>query len=174
MSAHRHQMEFDRDYKALPGPWEEKAWGLTRIVDFNQVYQKHELLATSGGYCSLHYHKYKANYFKVCLGVVDIQVIKDHYIKTYRLNAGDRLYIPKLVPHIFLIYEDCHMFEEYYYDGKLLDDISESHDINKPHNITDHSMSDDIERLFIGGKTNVTQLPFILLNWDSKLSEIAD
>jgi mannose-6-phosphate isomerase-like protein (cupin superfamily) len=128
--------------------WDMKVWGRTRCVHSSQFYSIHELETVTGAYCSLHYHRTRANRFIVKSG--HIQVIEMYGPKVERVNLfRDNIYdVPSLVPHMFVVIKEGVVIEEYYPDrGGLV-------------------RNDDIVRIVEGGKINledVENLPYLVL-----------
>ena len=114
--------------------WEEKAWGRTRCEWSGPRYSNHLLQLTKGGYCSLHYHRFRGNVFKVLSGVVRVVRVYGWQIRSDTLKEDNTLVMPPEVPHQFQVLEAGEMIEEYFRwrgDGTI--DLA------------------DIERLTIGG-----------------------
>lgn len=117
-----------------------KVWGVTNEIQSSDFYSKHELLLASGGYCSLHYHKHRANRFIVISGVIEIIEMYGPLVYKKRLCSGDQYDVPSLVPHMFVVYEGGNIIEEYYSDrGGKVD-------------------SDDIVRIINGGMKPISEL----------------
>lgn len=117
-----------------------KVWGCTREIVSSPYYSKHELVLTSGGYCSIHYHHHRANRFKVIDGKVNIVSFYGPTYSCDRLSRGQECEVPSLVPHMFIVEASGLMFEEYYPDrgGTVRDD--------------------DIVRLTEGGVENIADI----------------
>lgn len=102
--------------------WQDKIWGRTREIIATEYYSKHELLLSAGGYCSLHYHRHRANKFTLLAGKVEIVEFygPSHSITT--LTPGMIYCVPSCVAHMFIVYKDGEMIEEYYSDrGGIVD-----------------------------------------------------
>jgi hypothetical protein len=119
--------------------WVDKCWGKTRTLIDTTYYSKHELMVRAGGYCSLHYHKYRANSFTVTGGCVDVVMFMGPILKRYRLDRdNNKLVVPSLVPHMFMVVKDGIIIEEYFSDRK-----------------EGEVQSNDIYRIIEGGRTQV-------------------
>lgn len=120
--------------------FEVKVWGRTIPVVETQFYSKHHLEVTTGGYCSLHFHRHRANRFKLEAGLVEIIEMYAMSVKRTRLFPGATYDVPSLIPHMFVVHSGGTMLEEYFPDrgGSV--------------------RSDDIVRLIIGGKLPVDRL----------------
>ena len=112
---------------------EQKCWGTTRLVTESQFYSLHELTLLKGGFSSFHFHKKRANRFKVLYGVVRVVWSYGWRISFTDLSPDNVLDLPSLVPHQFQVLESGTMLEEYYSDRGGEIDVS------------------DIERLTVGG-----------------------
>ncbi len=132
-----------------PSDWQEKIWGYTREVVNSPYFSRHELKLVAGGYCSLHYHETRSNNFHVTSGKVEIIQMYGPVVKRNFLTAGESQCIPSLVPHMFVVYEDGTMIEEYYSDRGMV------------------IVLDDIIRIVAGGKLDVcmlNRLPSIIID----------
>lgn len=96
--------------------WADKIWGRTRELVDSSFYSKYELDVLQGGYCSLHYHKNRANRFII----IDARIeIVEFYGPTYKriILSNDQTYdVPSLVPHLFIAGKAGKLIEEYYPD----------------------------------------------------------
>ncbi len=125
-----------------------KVWGRTLEIISNQYYSKHHLELYAGGYCSLHYHRERANKFILESGSVEIIEVYGPQIVRHLLAAGEEYCVPSLVVHMFVVHASGTMIEEYYPDrcGMVLES--------------------DIIRLYPGGYLEdvelLTQLPGIM------------
>jgi len=134
--------------------WINKCWGKTRCLLDSSEFSQHELILKSKSYCSLHYHNHRANRFIVTSGLINVVTFigPEQYIHV--LREGDRLDVPSLVLHMFIVLEDGSMLEEYYPDRLVNNKIAE---VNQ----------DDIVRLVEGGvmhHCNVSELLAELIN----------
>lgn len=120
--------------------WFYKIWGQTRELVNSQFYSKHELLVNAGGYCSIHFHRQRANRFLVVSGQIEIVEFFGPFLSRTRLGPENTYDVPSLIPHMFIVYESGKLIEEYYADrgGQV--------------------HCDDIVRLTEGGKLDITQL----------------
>lgn len=116
--------------------WVDKCWGKTRELVDSPFYSKHELELEIGGYCSLHYHRHRANRFHVVSAqVVVVELYAVDAVRTM-LGPDNKYDVPSLVPHLFLVYKPGVMIEEYFSDrGGPVE-------------------RDDIIRIFEGGKVD--------------------
>ena len=102
--------------------WEAKVWGRTRQIVASEHYSKHQLELTEGGYCSLHYHKYRANKFTLISGKVEIVEFYGPIYHITELSSGMVHSVPSCVAHLFIVIEAGEMIEEYYSDrGGIVD-----------------------------------------------------
>lgn len=129
--------------------WTEKVWGRTRELIDSPFYSKHELEVEAGGYCSLHFHKHRANRFTVVLGLIEIVEMLGPYITRTTLGPENTYDVPSLVPHMFIVHKTGVVFEEYFADrnGEV--------------------RRDDIMRLVEGGTQDLarlSELPTCLIN----------
>lgn len=129
--------------------WEKKCWGRTREVVVSDFYSKHELEVKSGGYCSLHYHNFRANRFIIQTGRVEVVELYGPMVKRFMLGPDNRHDVPSLIPHMFIVYENGTMLEEYYSDrgGEV--------------------RTDDIFRIVQGGTLDLKELPSLPFCLDS-------
>lgn len=107
--------------------YQTKVWGKTREVTHTKSYSKHELILEENTYCSLHYHKHRANKFIIVKGVVTIIEMYGPQVHKFVLDANSQnIYhdVPSLVPHMFVVNQAGLMIEEYYPDrgGKVEND----------------------------------------------------
>lgn len=129
--------------------WTEKVWGRTREWVDSPFYSKHELEVEVGGYCSLHFHRHRANIFTVLSGTIEIVEMFGPFITRTMLGPENTYNVPSLVPHMFIVHKTGTMLEEYFPDrnGEV--------------------RHDDIVRLIEGGKQDLTrlgELPTCLIN----------
>ncbi len=120
--------------------WVDKVWGRTRELVDSQFYSNHELEIVAGGYCSLHFHRHRANRFIIVSGLVEIVEFFGPFIVRTELGPENTYDVASLVPHMFIVHKSGAMFEEYFSDrgGPV--------------------RRDDIVRLIEGGKLDVTRL----------------
>lgn len=93
--------------------WEQKVWGLTRCIYSGLCYSIHELELNKGGFCSFHYHKERANWFRVETGIVRVVWAFGWKINHSDLHPGNQLRIDAGIPHQFQVLENGLMIEEY-------------------------------------------------------------
>jgi hypothetical protein len=132
----------------LPSDWQTKVWGRTRELIYSPFYSKYELEVTAGGYCSLHYHKARANRFNILSGLIEIIEMIGPFVQKIRLGPDNTYDVPSFVPHMFVVLKTGQMFEEYYPDrGGIV-------------------QRDDITRLVEGGRLDLDilqKLPYHIL-----------
>lgn len=129
--------------------WTTKVWGRTKELVDSPFYSKHELEIEAGGYCSLHFHKHRANRFVVVSGLIEIVEMFGPFITRTNLGPENTYDVPSLVPHMFIVHKTGAMFEEYYADRN------------------EKVRRDDIVRLIEGGKhdsNRLSELPICLIN----------
>lgn len=96
--------------------WTLKVWGRTRELVDSPFYSRHELEVRAGSYCSLHFHRSRANRFVVVSGAIEIvEMFALHTVRTL-LGPENTYDVPSLVPHMFVVHRDGVLFEEYYPD----------------------------------------------------------
>lgn len=137
--------------------FEVKVWGRTIEVISTPFYSKHHLEIVTGGYCSLHYHRQRANRFHVVAGLVEIIEMYALCVRRTRLGPEATYDVPSLVPHMFVVHRGGTMLEEYYPDrgGEV--------------------RNDDIIRLVVGGRLTADKLgdlPGSILDLSAGLKEI--
>jgi len=114
--------------------WRDKAWGQTRCLWLGAEASEHQLKVNEGGFCSFHYHKERANYFRVTYGLVRVIWTIGWQIFHKDLTADEpTLVIPALICHQFQVIESGEMYEVY-----------------RPDRGADRVREDDIERLCQG------------------------
>jgi len=125
----------------MANPLQEKIWGTTRCDINTPFYSSHLLAIDRGGFSSMHYHRNRANKFRIVRGTVEIFVAFGLNIERHLLTDGNELIVPSLVVHGFAASEDASMVEEYYPDrgGRV--------------------SIDDIVRLCHGGKLTDLEMP---------------
>lgn len=129
--------------------WVNKAWGRTKEIVDSPFYSSHELEVIAGGYCSIHFHRERANRFTIKSGLVEIVEFFGTFI-TRKLLGPENIYdVPSLVPHLFIVHKDGQLIEEYFPDrGGVV-------------------RRDDIVRLVEGGRLHqnrIHELPECLVN----------
>ena len=98
------------------GEWELKCWGRTRCLTERPHYQLHELQVIAG-FCSIHYHRKRANRFIVASGSIAVrQWFWKNELPDHILVAGDELDVPSLVVHQFRVIKPGTVYEEYWPD----------------------------------------------------------
>jgi hypothetical protein len=102
--------------------WENKDWGRTREVISSPFYSRHELEVLAGGFCSIHYHRERANRFLIMEGVIEIVEFFGPRYARHQLGPDNTYDVPSLVPHMFIVHRTGTMIEEYYPDrgGKVI------------------------------------------------------
>lgn len=119
----------------------KKIWGRTQPIVSTPFYSKHGLYVEAGGYCSLHYHKQRANIFTIVTCEVEIIEFYGPRVHRTKLPKHGTYDVPSMVPHLFAVYSSGLMYEEYYPDrGGIVDD-------------------NDIIRLVEGGMIDVKDMP---------------
>ena len=106
--------------------WEKKIWGRTRCVENNAFYQRHELEVVAGGFCSIHYHRRRANRFRVISGKIQVTEWMASFSNVHTMTAGKVLDVPSLVVHQFRVLESGEVIEEYWGDRVGSAEISTS------------------------------------------------
>lgn len=96
--------------------WTRKVWGQTRELIDSPFYSKHELEVVAGGFCSLHYHRHRANRFLVVSGEIEVVEVFGPQVVRTRLGPENTYDVPSLVPHMFIVYRSGVVFEEYFSD----------------------------------------------------------
>lgn len=96
--------------------WANKFWGETREIIHTPYYAKHELKLIKGGYCSLHYHRQRANRFIVKSGKVEIITWFGPIYQSQIIGPDNTIVVASLVAHLFFVHADSEMDEEYYPD----------------------------------------------------------
>ena len=93
-----------------------KVWGVTELIDSNNVFELHRIKIKKGGVCSKHFHKHKWNGFFVEKGKLLIRVWKKDYdlVDETILNAGEYTRIPPLELHQFEALKETVCFEVYW------------------------------------------------------------
>lgn len=98
------------------GVWEPKVWGRTRIETAGPQYVRTHLSALPGGYSSVHYHRERANRFRVLRGCLDVWILHGWDVERVRLTDGNQLAVPSLVVHGFYAVSRSWAVEEYWPD----------------------------------------------------------
>src|SRR4051794_38305828 len=123
--------------------WQNKIWGTTRELVNSIFYSKYELNINVGSYCSLHYHRERANKFHVISGMVAIVEMFGPDCNRIILRPDNTYIVPSLVPHMFIVYKSGVMFEEYFPDrGGTV-------------------KNDDIVRIVEGGRSDISLLDML-------------
>jgi len=93
-----------------------KVWGVTELIDSNNVFELHRIKIKKGGVCSKHLHKHKWNGFFVEKGKLLIRCWKKNYNLTDEtiLNAGEYTKVPPLELHQFEALKETVCFEIYW------------------------------------------------------------
>lgn len=124
---------------------DNKVWGHTELIFESDKYSKHILHINPNTYCSLHYHRNRANEIRVNSGRLEIVICYGPTIESHILTSGNKIIIPSLVPHLFFAHERTSATEEYFPDRNATN-IDES----------------DIIRIIPGGKDTREGLQLIL------------
>jgi len=102
--------------------WVDKCWGKTRELVDSPFYSKHELELIAGGYCSIHYHRERANRFIIQSGTVEIVEFFGPRFNRHLLGPDNTYDVASLVPHMFIVHKNGMMLEEYFPDrGGVVD-----------------------------------------------------
>jgi|GEM_PF-282484 len=128
------------------GEWVQKCWGKTKELVNSPFYSKYELQIVANSFCSMHFHKERANRFIVVSGLVEVIEMFGPTVKKTLLGPDNTYDVASLVPHMFVVYKDGVMIEEYFADrgGEV--------------------RRNDITRIVEGGKTeDLAGLPFSIL-----------
>ena len=96
--------------------WVDKIWGRTRELINSPFYSRSELDVIAGGYCSLHYHRSRANRFLVGTARIRVIMMYGPKVDVCDLGPDNLLDVPSLVPHMFCVYAAGSVIEEYYPD----------------------------------------------------------
>lgn len=115
---------------------EPKAWGETECLFIGPFASLHRAWFRSGGYSSMHIHRFKTNVFIVESGRIRVNFQKKHPCSV-TLGPGETLRIPSGILHGFEALEDGVMLEFYNADH--------GHELSR----------DDIHRLNEGGMREV-------------------
>lgn len=94
--------------------YEDKVWGKTAEIIHNKDISIHHLKLMAGGRCSIHYHKYRSNYFYVTKGRVLIETWGQFSSVMTVLSVGETLSIPVMMSHRFTVLNEGEMYETYY------------------------------------------------------------
>jgi mannose-6-phosphate isomerase-like protein (cupin superfamily) len=100
--------------------WEEKCWGRTRIIQHTDAALVYELeLGLVGAFCSKHYHRYRANEFRVLKGCVrvvweSITLGDCPCVFFADLYTGSVLLIPAKIKHQFQVISPASRLMEIY------------------------------------------------------------
>jgi hypothetical protein len=86
--------------------WQEKVWGRTRELVDSPFYSKHALEVIVGTYCSLHYHRQRANRFIIFTGLIEIIEMYGPAVKKTKLGPDTAYDVPSLVPHMFVVHKN--------------------------------------------------------------------
>lgn len=106
----------------MSNEWTNKCWGKTRELIGSELYSRYELELIAGGYCSIHYHRSRANRFLVVSGAVQIVEFFGSQMHKRMLGPDNSYDVASLVPHMFIVYRPGLMIEEYYPDrGGVVD-----------------------------------------------------
>ena len=132
------------------GNWQPKIWGHTRVEINSTRYVRTHLSADPGGFCSVHYHRERANRFIVLRGCLDIWILRGWELERVRLTDGNQFTVPSLVVHGFYAVSRCRAYEEYWADrhGEFsIDDIVRLTQGGRVHSPTSESGDETIRRL---------------------------
>ena len=103
-------------YDTFDDVTDNKIWGFTELMFGTSRYSKHFLTINENSFCSLHYHKRRANEFHILSGKLEILVFYGPMFEKHILTSGNKLSIPSHVPHIFFAHEKTTATEEYFSD----------------------------------------------------------
>jgi mannose-6-phosphate isomerase-like protein (cupin superfamily) len=95
--------------------WQDKCWGRTRCLIERPHYQLHQL-EVEEGYCSIHYHRDRANRFIVESGEILVTKFFHVHEEYHRVLPGHHFDVPSLVVHQFTVIKPGEVFEEYFPD----------------------------------------------------------
>lgn len=115
MAGHTSVKVFVNVEAIIGSEWEKKVWGRTRCLIKRPHYQLHQL-EVEAGFCSVHYHKQRANRFIVESGCIVVRHYFGEQSDNYCLSAGQEHDVPSLVVHRFRVIEPGTVFEEYWPD----------------------------------------------------------
>jgi len=101
--------------------WEIKVWGKTRITLERPTFQEHELLTNAGGYCSVHYHRRRANSFIVLRGEIAVVLFRAftwerHHLTSKNATFANPFIVPSQVTHRFEVLSSGQVIEQYWPD----------------------------------------------------------
>jgi mannose-6-phosphate isomerase-like protein (cupin superfamily) len=69
-----------------------------------------------GGYCSIHYHEQRANRFFVVSGMIQVIALLGPNMSSVILTDSMQYDVPSMVPHMFGVYRDGIVIEDYWPD----------------------------------------------------------
>lgn len=103
--------------------WENKIWGRTRCTVSFEYYSRHELEIVKAGFCSFHYHQFRANRFIVQSGHLRVVTVIGFTAKGYTIGPGESIDVASLVAHQFQAITPVVCVEEYWGDrgGRVID-----------------------------------------------------
>lgn len=102
------------DYLSRPQQPEPKVWGVTWPVVKSLIYARFCLEVEAGGYCSLHYHRNRANRFLINKGAIFVYEHTSRSAKAKLLKSGDRLDVMPMTLHSFAVLRSGFVIEEYF------------------------------------------------------------
>lgn len=107
--------------------YESKVWGKTCCIFHQPTCSVHRLEAQAGGFCSRHYHQYRANRFYVESGKIAVNVWRDEQPEPARREVwrGEVFDVPSMVQHQFEVLESGTIWEIYWPDRGGVVDLSD-------------------------------------------------
>ena len=94
----------------------KKCWGTTRCTKDGPAFAVHELELLAGGFCSIHYHRERANRFLVKEGLVRVVFCYGWKVEHVLIKKNESYEVPSLVVHQFQVLEAGSMTEVYWAD----------------------------------------------------------
>jgi len=94
----------------------QKCWGSTELIVDSDLFQRHMLNVKRGGYCSIHYHEQRANRFFVVSGMIQVIALLGPNMSSVILTDSMQYDVPSMVPHMFGVYRDGIVIEDYWPD----------------------------------------------------------
>ena len=107
------------DEQSRPDQPELKVWGKTWPVITSTIYSRIMLITRAGGFCSLHYHRERANRFSVESGAIYVFQHTAAQAVAKVLNPGDQLTVLPMTLHSFGVLKSGIVIEEYVPPGGL-------------------------------------------------------
>lgn len=94
----------------------QKCWGDSELIVDADMFQRHRLHVKRGGCCSIHYHKHRANRFHVVSGMIQVITLMGPNVSSVILAESMQYDVPSMVPHMFGVYRDGVVMEDYWPD----------------------------------------------------------